>query len=215
MAEDASSKTTTLTGAFVLLLALYALVVPGSFLRDNMERELTWYINILGPDNARWIADAGEEWYDTLLVRTGIASAVADQFMPSSDQRARSGAMRDIGYEIWFPYVEGRGWVLRILIHQALYRIAMVTLWFPFFFMAVIPAVFDGLMEWRKRRYTFNAASPVMHSLGMRGPVLVLTALGVMLFVPSVVGHPLIPPLAMVLVAIMLRWSAIHTQKIV
>lgn len=208
-------KTTTFTAAGLLVLALFVLAAPPTLVRALIDPESRWIISVLGASNARWIAETGEGWYDHLIVDSGAAEFVSNQFLVSEAERERSGALRKFGAELWFPYIVGRGDVLVTLLHQAMYRVALIVLWMPFFILSVVAAVIDGMMEWKKRKYTFIAASPVIHSLGFRIPGMVIVAGMVLVITPLPVMHPMLPPILMAFIAVLLRGSAIHTQRIV
>lgn len=212
MAVEAN-KGFPLKAAAVLIYVLFLLVVPPWMVQAAFRQELSWFTNGMGVENARWIARTGEGWYDSSIMDSGLQEGIKHTFVPTEQERVRSGALKDFGYELWFPYLNTRGEVLLQVLHQLFYRLAMLVAWVPFLLLAVIPATIDGMLRWRVRQFTFDFSSPFMHAMGFRGALHGTGIVASLLFLPLPVFHPYTVPIVIICYAIMMYWSASNTQK--
>jgi hypothetical protein len=208
-----SEKGFSVKAAVVVLYMIFLIAVPPWIVKNAFRQELTWFTNAFAVDTARWIAQTGEGWYDRSIVDSGLGEGVERTFLPTEAERLRSGAFKNLGSEIWFPYLRTRGEVLLQVLHQLFYRMAMLMAWSPFLILFVVPAVIDGMLRWRIRLHSFDYSSPFMHAMGFRGSLHGAGLLLAMLFLPLPAFHPYIAPVIITIYAFMLNMSAQHTQK--
>lgn len=198
----------TLLAELLLLLVL----IPNHWLQKVVDKENDMLRSEMGRPSAEWVIDKGESWYDTLFVETGINYEVYRFFIPSQQERAASKGMENLGATSWFPWVEGRGDALATILQQSLQRIALLKTWMLFFILMVIPFVWDGLMAWKIKQYSFRHASTATHSMAMTsiGVITLGTLIG--LFVPAPLP-PVAIPIMMMMVMISLNLVVRHAQK--
>lgn len=165
-----------------------------------------------GQEVTAWAEQVGAGWYDVAFEHTGIREQVRLHLIPTEEQRLRSKGMENLGGKWLWTYADTRIGIFFGMLEQVMVRTAMVLAWTPFAVAVTIPAVWDGLMQWRIRQYTFDFASPVVHGAGMRVVKYVFPALFLVLILPLPMPILVIPAIA-VAMALGLAWIAKHTQK--
>jgi hypothetical protein len=102
--------------------------------------------------------------------------------------------------------------VIWATLYQALQRLAMLTVWLPFFLLLLAAAWGDGWVRRRIRQAGFAYASPLVHAYSLRGIAVILMFLGLLLFLPvplPVLGVPVVG----VLLAVLIGVAVANAQK--
>lgn len=177
---------------------------------SETESIMAW--RSLGGESAAWIEATGDRWYMALFEFSGVHDAVRDFVVPTEQEVARSRGLEGLGQSVVFPYletcVEGLFHSLRTLC----WRLATLVVWLPLAPMVAVPALIDGMLRWRIRQYTFDYASPLVHTVAIKGILGMFLFLPFYLFLPVPLS-PWVPPLAMMGAALLLAVTAAHTQK--
>lgn len=180
-------------------VTMVLVLVPSTWLEDVVRIEDEMLYTTLGQETAETVERRGYQLYASLIVRTGVASYVRSLFIPSEEERARSRGLESLGQEGWFPWLEGRGYALQLVLIQACERIAHIYTWIPIMLMIFIPAAWDGYMNWQMKRTSMGYSSPFWHRLGVRITMLTVTGLLFAIFLPFPLP-PVILPVAIMIV---------------
>lgn len=197
---------------FFAELLLIVLLVPGGYMRNVVDTEQRWLFQDLSNDTALWVQGKAVNWYTHSVVQSGLLDATYDHLVPNQAQRDRSGGMRNLGYDTWFPTVESRLQAIFAAVYQIFQRLALLTAWAPFLAITAVPAVFDGMVRWRIRRETFAFTSSDLHHVASTTVTWTLWAVPLLLFLPAPVSPNIIPILAIIL-PMALAHIVVHTPK--
>ena len=198
-----------LVGATLLLMEfiLLAALVPTAWSERVHDTELAWLHEGLGARTADAVIARAEHWYETLFVSPGLVATSYRITLPSDEDVKRAGALSPLATLPLWSWVAGRLEVVWAALHQALQRLAMVVVWWPFLLLLLAAAWGDGWVRRRIRQSGFAYASPLAHAYGLRGIVVVFVLLGLVLFLPlpvPAVGVPVVGALVAVLVGVII-----------
>ncbi len=201
-----------LVWTFLAEILLLVVLVPNHWLTRVVETENRFLVEEMGNDTADWVVATGARWYDRLFVTTGINEQVYRYFVPTRDERRASRGLANLGATSWFPWVNGRATALSTILQQVLQRVALFSAWGVFFALVCAPFIWDGLMQWKIKQYSFRHASTAAHSLALSFIGFVLLGLLVGIFLPAPIP-PVAVPILMIAVLAALNVAARHTQK--
>jgi len=187
---------------FFLLLQIVLLIVfiPSTWLADVEQQEFDDLAGVVGRDVAVEIYDYGVHLHKKIFVDTGINQQVRFVFVPSDERRANSGGFQDLGKDSWFPWIEGRGDALTKELQIALFRISHLIYWMPVMLLMAIPGIFDGIMVWKKRQFSFETGSVLFQRSIHKMVVLILIIFTLGVFLPFVIPPVILPILTLFLV---------------
>lgn len=177
----------------VIQTVIVTVLIPTDWVERVEHREYQWLGSTHTEDTYQWIRETGQSWHQTMIHDSGVSDGLRwmffpDQYPPPPDAEGMEG----IGHRLWFPFLEERGRALDRVTELTLVRIAGLVAWMPLFLLALIPALWDGVAEWRLRQHTFDYPSPLIHryGVGLSGILLLATFLALLSPVP-------IPPMVM------------------
>jgi hypothetical protein len=111
----------------------------------------------------------GERWYREFFVQSGISDSVYNFFIPSEEPKAASkGLDISLGGSWWFTTAKARIRVFFSMVLEICVRCAIIGQWIPFFVAVAVPCMWDGLMQWRKKQFSFKNASPIVHGWALK-----------------------------------------------
>jgi len=125
--------------------------------------------------------------------------------LPSDTDVQRAGALSPLARLPLWSWVAGRLDVIWAALYQALQRLAMLMAWWPFLLLLIAAAWGDGWVHRRIRQSGFAYASPLAHAYSLHGIVVVVTLVGLLMFLPlplPVLGVPVVGVLMAALVGI-------------
>ena len=199
----------------ILLLVFEALViavlVPGNWTAQVIEREGRLLEERLGKEEHKWVHDKARGWFNASLIDNGLYNATRRHLVPSKQQVADSKGLQNMG-NIWFPWVDGRLQAFSNILYHCYSRFALLLTWLPYILIIFIPSIFDGLMTWKIKRNNFEYTSPIIHRYSSHGIIfLAITVVG--MFIAPVVLEPLIIPFSIMLVAVLAGLVVGNMQK--
>jgi hypothetical protein len=197
-----------LVGAILLVMefVLFAALVPASWSEQVRDTELAWLQDGLGARTADAVVERAEHWYGMLFVSTEMIETSYWVTMPSDADVQRARALSPLATLPLWSWVAGRLDVIWAALYQALQRLAMITVWWPFLLFLLTAAGGDGWVRRRIRQSGFAYASPLAHAYALRGIVVLVMLVGLLLFLPlplPVFGVPVVGTVAAVLVGVL------------
>jgi hypothetical protein len=183
----------------VIQVTTVLILIPSTWLEDVVRIEDEMLYSTLGEETAATVEQRGYRLYASLFIQTGVTSYVQSLFIPTEEERARSRGLQNLGQEGWFPWLEGRGYALQLVLIQACERFAHIYTWIPIMLMIFVPAAWDGYMNWQMKRTSMGYSSPFWHRLGMRITMLTVAGLLFATFLPFPLP-PVILPVAIMIV---------------
>jgi len=216
MADSKNAKTHSIAWYFfwslMFEIIVVGLIIPSKTIDKMRDAERSAMTSGMGSETALWAMDAGTGWYFVLFETSGIHGEVYHMLVPTERERQNSKGLQNLGQGWWFPYVKARIYVIFNMLEMGCIRLAVTLAWSPFYFAVMIPAMWDGMMDWKRRQYSFAYASPIMHGFGIRlvagTPVIIL----VLIIAPFTLPMMVFPGLAVV-TAFGVTLLSRHTQK--
>lgn len=214
MKELSDSKTPLPWWLWLILVKLVVIfvLVPPDWVQWVRQTEMAMMNTSFGNEMSEWIADTGHAWYSGHWRSTGIEDGARRIFVATEAEKSSSRGMEKLGSELWFPWAEGRFAVIFGVIEQAYIRAAQFLAWAPMVPLILIPAAFDGHMMWRRRQYSFEYASPLVHGSAFRGAIYIVTAFPFLMLIPLPMP-PVLVPGAIALFSVLVSVAICHTQK--
>lgn len=198
-----------------LLLAvemfLILVFVPGQWTERVIQKESAMVERTLGTSTVTWINEHALDWYMKTMIDSGVYYSLHKVMIPSQEERARSRGMENLGAQI-FPWVEDRLAALMHVVYQVYARTALLAVWAPYMLILLLPAIWDGAMNWKIKRTNFDYASPVVHRYGARGVLITGQVLLVAFFAPIAL-NPIVIPFAMMIACVMVGLTVGNLQK--
>ena len=196
-----------LVGATLLLMEfiLLAALVPTAWSERVRDTELAWLQEELGARTAAAVVQRAEDWYGVLFVASGLVETSYRITLPSDADIHRAGALASLAMLPLWSWVADRLAVIWAALYQALQRLAMLVVWWPFLLLLLAAAWGDGCVRRRIRQSGFAYASPLAHAYALRGIVVVFVLLGLVLFLPlplPALGVPAVGALVAVFVGV-------------
>jgi len=198
-------------GEFVLIAVLTPMLGKGAIeWLVRTEREMS--LSQIGFDATLWVEKTGWRMYAALFRDTSIEKAVYEFFIPNQEQLKDSRGMEALGANLYFPMVQAGLDSLFSSCQRFLVRLSMIALWLPAVPIVLIPAIWDGMLSWRRKQYSFDYPSPLVHGWSARVALWLTfgTPFALMLPVPI---PPLVFPFLFILLAFALMLLASHTMK--
>lgn len=214
MAEEKKSggKVHWLAWLILIEIGMVILVIPQSWLDTLTRSEAVQNRAQIGRVSGDWVEQRGAHLFEQSIVATGILESVRRFVLPTEEEMANSRGMQNFGRHGWFPYVSGRLQAVEVAMRRMFSRLVMFYFWLPIAPLVVIPAVFDGMMTWRKRQYSFDYASPLVHGWAAKCAVTLTIGAVVALLWPTPVPA-LAFPMFYVAAGVCLQQMTAHTQK--
>jgi len=196
-----------LVGAILLVMEfiLFAALVPASWSEWVRDMEFAWMQKGLGVHTANAVVERAQHWYGALVVYPGLVETSYRITLPSDTDVQRAGALSPLARLPLWSWVAGRLDVIWAALYQALQRLAMLMAWWPFLLLLIAAAWGDGWVHRRIRQSGFAYASPLAHAYSLHGIVVVVTLVGLLMFLPlplPVLGVPVVGVLMAALVGI-------------
>jgi hypothetical protein len=192
-------------------LFLILVFVPGKWTEQVIVNESAMVERTLGHNSVQWINERALRWYSSTMVDSGVYQGLHTLLIPSPEERARSRGMENLGSTI-FPWLEDRLFSMMRVFYQVFARMALLMVWAPYMLILLIPAMYDGWLNWKIKRTNFDYASPVIHRYGVRGIVLMLQILLIAFFAPIAL-NPIVIPFAMMIACVMIGLAMGNIQK--
>lgn len=185
--------------------------VPGDVSVSVIKKEAEMIDGMMGVESKNWIHLKAQRWYQSLILDSGFYKELHHLFIPTPEQREASLGMKDFAFK-YFVWIEGRIEAFMNMIYQVMTRIALFTLWLPYMFIILLPALFDGYMTWKLKCTNFAYVSPVLHQISIRGSLLIVGIICISFFLPIVVP-PFIMPIMMIIVCLLTGTMLSNMQK--
>jgi hypothetical protein len=163
---------------------LFAALIPTDWSEHVRSKEQVWLRAGLGEETADRVVARAERWYGTLFEDSGLVAATYRIVLPSSRELDRAGALSPLASLPLWSWADGRLDVVWNGVYQAIQRLVMFAVWWPFVLFLFTAAWGDGWARRRIRQSGFAYASPLAHAYALRGIAGIALALGLLLFLP-------------------------------
>ncbi len=195
------------------IIALISGFYGNNYIKDieRIDRELA--IQYMSFDGALDAERAAQRTYKHLIVDNNIDKTIKDFILPSDNEKNSSTGLEGLGKYDIFPAAETAIESVFLILRRFLVRIQVIASISPVMLLTfALPAVIDGMMQWRRRQYSFDYPSPVVH--GTAATIVKWTIITLFAYALAPLPfHPLAPLLgAMVLGLSASLWAA-HTMK--
>ncbi|KAA1053855.1 hypothetical protein FHW79_006302 [Azospirillum sp. OGB3] len=198
-------------GEFVMIAILTPML--GRDALDWLTRvERQWSLAELGLNATLWVETSGFRAYATIFRDTGAERNVYEFFLPTQDLIVESRGLEALGANVYFPMVKAGLDALFGSLQRLFVRLAAVVLWLPTVPLFLVPAVLDGMMSWRRKQYTFDYPSPLVHGYAAAAVKCLLVGLPLALLLPVPIP-PLLAPFFFIGVSLLIMVVASHTMK--
>lgn len=203
-----------LTAVLILLMELIVIagMIPREWTSAQIDKEIRWVGEIMGDDKAQHIQSQAHTWFQRAFVETGAYEGSFYFFIPTEEQRRRSKGMEDFGQDSLFPFVEKVLISIWTGVLQSTLRLAHYLVWWPFFLLAVLPAIGDAIMQRRIKQASFAHASPIRYRYAINTFALVTFMFFFSLLLPIAIP-PAAVPVGFILAAIAVSFIIGNMQK--
>lgn len=192
-------------------IMVIALIFPGNLTYKAIQSEYAMVGRYLGTDTQQWVNTKASTWYRSSMLDSGFLEGMRRAVTPSKEEIARSRGMEGFG-KLWFDFLGNRIDAFSKVVFQFYSRGALVLLWLPYMLLLFVPAIYDGMMNWRVKRTNFSYASPVLHRYSVRGAMILLGGMAVAFLLPIAI-HPIVIPAIMMGCCVLLGISMGNMQK--
>ena len=200
--------------AIVLLIEviIVGVITPSDWLHRSIINERRMVEEWLGNEATLELVKHTNTFYKDVFVTPGIVKG-SYGFIPTEEERERSGAFKDLGREKFHPFVKERIDILWAAIYQSIQRTALLLMWMPYALALFIPALIDGISIRSIKKVTYGYASPVRYHTAFHAVIMLFAAIPFYLALPIAVT-PLVIPLwaAAISLAVMFMMSNLQKQ---
>jgi len=195
MAQEKSDYSVSWWSLWVIFIQIITIVVliPSAWLSQVLDSEVEMLQNSFGKETSAYIIETGFGWYQSIFIETGINDYVHSLFVPTELERERSTGMQSLGQNTWFPWIEGRGDAVRLVLIIMFERFSQIVLWAPFLGIMFLPAAWDGFMTWKMKCYSFEYSSPWFHQFSINAIKFFFFGLVVGAFFPAPIPPTVLP----------------------
>ena len=198
-------------GELVLIAVLTPMLGKGGMdWLVKTERQMS--LSEVGFSATLWIEKTGFGLYADLFRDTGVEKNVYDFFLPSQDQIKESKGLEALGARLYFPMVQSGLDSLFGSLQRLFVRMTALALWLPTVPLILIPAILDGMMTWRRKQFSFDYASPLVHGYAAGAAKWLVIGLPLALLLPVPIP-PLVFPFVFIVLSFLLMLVTAHTMK--
>ena len=199
---------------FMTELAIICLLVPVHVVEGAINDEYKMSVKSLGTELADEVYDRAKKDYETLIIESGVYTAVVRHFIPTDEERRNSVGMEDLGTrDGWFPLVQSRINAATSIVYQLLVRYEVMMIWLPYVLLFVsVPVFIGGFWQRRIKQSNFDYSSPLVTNSTVQ--LLIYSCLGGVMFMilPVAVNHVLIPVI-MIIISVLIGRVIGNIQK--
>jgi hypothetical protein len=195
--------------------ALYLVIiclVPLDWVERQVVQERQIYVAHLGGETAVELITVANQRYQRWFEESGVHAAIRNAMIPSDEERQASKGLENLGSATVFPYFESRVDAFHMICYIAILRGSSLVIWWPLLVPMMLAAMNDGYQAWRKKRYTFEYTSPLLHRSAWRTFVYLPAMLWIFLIIPIVISPMVMPMLCGVFAGLAMLFIR-NTQK--
>lgn len=196
---------------WVLEVFLLTAMVTDTYYKENLRHEDARSQAWLGEKTFNALRARSDLIFEELFVTSGIYDSSFELFIPSPEEQQRSVGMEAMGRSL-FHLVNARIALLWYAVHQVILRLLQFALWLPFFVVALLPSLVDGLAMRQVKKANLIAVSAVLHRLAIFGFLAVCYLLLLSLFYPFPI-NPVFYPLMTGALAFLMATLIANIQK--
>ncbi len=196
---------------WVLEVFLLTAMVTDTYYKENLRQEDARTQTWLGDKTFNAIRARSDLIFEDLFVASGIYDSSFELFIPSPEEQQRSMGMEEMGRSL-FHLVNARIALLWYAVHQVILRLLQFSLWLPYFMVALLPSLVDGLAMRQVKKANMIAVSSVVHRLALYAFLALVYLVLMALFYPLPVS-PLFYPLVAGGLALLMATLVANLQK--
>ena len=199
---------------FLTELAVICLLVPVRIVEGAISEEYEMSVKSLGIERAEEVYDSAKKDYESLIIESGLYTAVVRHLIPTDEERRNSVGMEELGTrDGWFQLVQSRINATTSIFYQLFVRFEVMMIWLPYVLIFVtVPAFIGGFWQRRIKQSNFDYSSPLVTNSTVQ--LLIYSCLGGMMFmvVPVAINHVLIPVI-MIIISVLIGRVIGNIQK--
>lgn len=163
-AENAGPTPTTVLGWLAFLVAtelvLVAFLIPEATLNRLWEVEHQRAMAWVGEEAVTSMDETARSWYRAVVIDSGLQAGLHDLLIDRWKEQGEL-AVDDRGFGDWFA---GRLNALWLAVAIALYRVAVVAVWFPPLIPVIAAVAWDAWFQRRIYQHRFRHPSPALYT---------------------------------------------------
>lgn len=186
--------------------------VPVDLISENAKQEIIADRDFIGESAYGYMNNKTYMSYKKFFVDTGIQAGSFKLFIPSEEQKDRSGAMRNMSSPL-FKWVEDKLKMYWNLVYFGMLRFNYLLFFAPVFIPFIFAAAIDGFYTRRIKLITFQLTSATRYGYAMHS-IVFLTFVPLFFFLYPFPIHPFFVPVWFTLFGLSLRLLASNLHKI-
>lgn len=189
-----------------------AFFIPADFVTDNAKSEIQSTKEFLGDNSYSYLNNRTYVWYKKIFVDTGIQDKSFTLFIPTEEQKDRSGGLRNLGSPL-FKWVDDKLKMYWNMVYLGMLRINYLLFFFPILIPFVVAATVDGFYTRRIKLITFQLTSATRYGYAIHA-LIFLTFVPIFFFLYPFNLNPFFVPLWYILLGLSARLLASNLHKI-
>ena len=154
-----------IVGAEILVMAVF---YPEENLRKMFAAEQNSLSGELSAEDQIFVAGFARTAEDSVLHQSGLAGGIRAIFLPSDDQKKKSGNLSEMGQGM-FEKISKRFSLMSELFYEYMLRIGTVLVCFRFCIAVFVLSLISGILKRKIRQNTFAGTSSVRQTIAVRG----------------------------------------------
>lgn len=204
-------KKILLVGGISILvnILVYLLFVQPDYLVEVRNKEFAALATVIGDDAAHTVADGSRQWFDRMFVQTSIYDQSYALYIP--DPNAPRDELSGVG-DMIFPHFAKVLDVFWLVVLQMIGRLWILGLWLLPAGVLIFAFMYDGWQQRRRGQTNFSYASAIIETSSLHSIAILIIGMLLLLFAPLTLS-PVLPPIALVLVGIVMSMWVRNLQK--
>lgn len=197
--------------AFLNFVAI-AFFLPVDLITDHAKEEIATTREFIGESSYSYLNNKTYITYKKAFVDTGIQEKSFQIFIPTEDQKDKSGALRNLGAPL-FKWIDEKLKMYWNLVYFGMLRFNYLLFFFPIFAPFIIAAAFDGFYTRRIKLITFQLTSATRYGYAIHA-IIFLTFVPLFFFLYPFSINPFFVPIWFLTLGLAIRLLASNLHKI-
>ena len=177
---------------WIMVLVLVELVfivifMPSNWVYTVNSKEVGMLDSLFNVTSMSRVNERTNRWYRNGIIDTGVDGAMWAFVEPAE------GAREVVEHQAWNTYMEDRVRTIENFIYTVVRRLVVTASWLPFIALVGVPALIDGYLTWRIKRYGFAYTSPTIHRYAWRLKGVIVLGVLFLIVIPIPIAPQIIP----------------------
>lgn len=187
------------------LLVISSMFIPASWYKANMIRELKMGEVMTGKKSFNTkILPYANALYTEYFVDTGINDVLQNYFKSAETSENKLENTFNTISNVFLPFFKSMTTVISYHLYMMTYRLSVLSFWTYYFIIMLIPSVFSGVLQWKRKQYDFSYVSPFLNRRSIK-----LIGLCIFFMVLSIIIPLPVPPVINAVMALFVVPTAI------